>query len=866
MNKKIRGRYRFLMQADFKRKHFLKIQAVTYFLCFFLLCSMSIWIDNMGKIQRAEAAERYGSWHFGLIGASEGEMELIEKNRMLQASGRAAVYSGIYTEENNYLGGIGTMEESSLPLCGMKLLSGHLPENAYEIVFEQNALELLGVPYAVDGEITLTIGESEDGVHQEFTYTLCGILQSYSTYTEAGNYLPAAIVNEEGAAALVSEANAAAVNEAFAAQGQQELFIQMVEGCDAAKVQEELTAALSREFPETADGEDSKWIRNTFVYGEDFRRGDTEGVRRLISLIGYGAVFALVFTCIYRERNRTGILRTLGMLEREILVLFVGEQLLIWAVAMFCGLTLGGGSARLLLECYIRNRNLRVVVSYPGSYIRTVCLISSLALLAGGLAGTLFTKLKGAYRRGRDMNYRLLDKGGLAPLSGDMKKALLKREFKVRKSTYISLFCMQVLMLSAVAFCVTWMYRHYQEYRFNKSSYVCDYIIQSSVDNSIVWSTGKPIDKAFLNRVQNMEGVEKTETFYWNSGVEILNEEVRNGAYYRAAEDFRSNARAAFTSSLITLEAGEDLMKELAAQVDVGEWNWEKLEAGEEVIIYLPLQGLIDNRMSRLSYYEYLQDQEQLDARYAFWQEKEIKVGDVLLIRIDGAEREVKIGGIVYDLVDLGNRNRQFVSETYDIYCGPGLFWEIVGEKADSSTYIYMKSGNRTELMAEQMENLLNRSHVSWLNIRDKVRPLLEYHKSRMFLGGVMLIGFGIFFGFVLISFLNKEMEIAAYKNRLLLDLGADFDKKEKLYLNRYRWSMGLGTLTALCLDGWIVLMVTKVLGESSSFYTVWRGTRGNYPLLLVIQSFLFLAELRILLQILKKKEKISKNIYYFAP
>lgn len=850
MNKKISGRYRFLIQVDFRRNHFLIIQAITYFLCFFLLCAMSVWIDNMGKIQRAEAAERYGSWHFGLIGASEGEMELIEKNRMLQSSGRAAVYGGIYTGEEYYLGGVGTVEESMLQLCGMEVLTGHLPENGNEIAFEQNALEQLGVPYAVGRELTLNIGESEEGLPREFTYTLCGILQSYSNYTEAGSYLPIAVVSEEGAAA-------------FAAYVQQELFIQMVEGCDQIKVWEELKEAASRAFSETPrDSEDSTWVRNTFVYGEDFRRGDMKRVLLFISGIGYAAVFALVFTYIFRERKRTDILRTLGMLEREILILFMGEQVIIWLAAMFFGLALGSVGTRLLLEYYMRSRNLHTEISYPESTIRTICLISSLALLTGGLAGALLARLKSSYRRGREMDYRILDKGGLAPLSGDMRKALLKREFRVRKNAYISLFCMQVLTLSAVAFCVTWVYQHYWEYRFNKNSYICDYIVQSLSEGGL----GVIVEDGLLKRIQNMEGVEKVETVYWSSGVEILDEKVRNGDYYRAEERSHLNWGATFTSSLITLEAGDDLIEELATQVDVGEWNFEKLEAGEEVIIYLPLQRPEDNIIDSIPYSKYLRNQEEYDAQYAAWQEKQIGVGDTLLICIGDTEQEVKIGGIIYEIPNTVNMSRLMVSKPYDIYCGRALFWKLAGENVNSSTYVYIERGQMSSLWAEQMENLLSRSHVSWRNIRGKVLPLLEYHKNGIWIGVILLIGFGIFFAFTHVTFLNKEMEIATYKDRLLLELGADFDGKERPYLRRYFWSMGLGTMAMLFCNSLIIILTIKFFGQAEGVYFSKLTSGAAYFLSLGIQASVFLAELLLLRQILKKKEKTSKNIYYFVP
>lgn len=848
MNKKISGRYRFLMQVDFRRKHFLKIQAVTYFLCFFLLCTMSIWIDNMAKIRQAEAAERYGSWHYGLIDASEEEIVLIEKNRLLKESGRAVVYGGIYSEDNYYLGDIGTLEESLLQLCGMKLLSGHLPQNENEIVLEQNTLEQLSIPYVLDREFTFKIQGAEDIVPQEFTYTLCGILQSYSTYTEAGSYLPMAVVTAEGAAA-------------FSASGQQELFIQMVEGCDVRQVREELTKAISQGVSGISESTEKQWIQNAFVYGGDFRRGDTGGVRFFLSAIGYAVIFVLAFTCIFRERKRTDILRNLGMLDREILFLFMGEQILIWLTGMLLGLIFSRIGTGLLLGSYMRSRNLRTEISYPVSSIKMVCLISSVSLLAGAMSGLICARLKRADRRPREMDYRVLERGKLAPLSGDMRKALLRREFRVRRNAYIGLFCMQVLTFSAMAFCVAWIYQHYQGYVFNKRLYVCDYIIEHSPES------GMPnnVDEGLLNRIRNMEGVEKVETVYWNSQVEIWDEEVRNGDYYQVIKDHYSNGESDLTSTLITLEAEYDLIEKWIAQVGEGKLDMEKFNEGEEVIIYLPLQILKDNRIENISYYKYLQNQEKYDAQYCVWQEKQIEVGDTLMIWMGEMQREVKIGGIIYDLIDSADVNRLMVFKPYDIYCGKGLFWQLVSEEANSSTYIYMEKGQTGVLMAEQMENMLNRSYVRWENIRNRVRPLLEYHQNGIFFGVALLVGFISFFVFILVSYLNREMEIADYKNRLLIDLGADFEKKERLYVYWYLRSMGFGVLTTLLVNSLLILLTTRVLGQVGGYYIVWLEEWRIYPLLLGVQLSLFVGEWILQGKIMKKKEKFSKNIYYFV-
>lgn len=854
MTKKKGGRFRFLIGVDFQRRHVLKIQAVIYFLFIFLLSTLNIWISNMGRLQQVQAAERYGSWQYGLIGASLEEAEFLRHNQLLQNMGEAAVYGGIYQKDGLFLGGIGTMEESLGRLCGIRFMSGGFPEAENEIALEQGLLEQLGLPYAIGGEFSFRIGGSKEageaeGAVMDRNYILCGVFQSNSVYTEAGEYLPQALVSGKAA-------------EKISGEKRVELFLQLPEGCDVIKVKEELDAAMPQEG---SMGVESFWIQNAFVYGSDFQRGNSQGITLLIDLAAYALTFGLVYTYIVRERTRLGILRSLGMGESEMLLILTGEQLFIWLAALLPGLLLSGVGTRIFLENYIRRQNLDAAFLYPGNLVFTPCGLATLVLLGGIFAGYFYARFKSTHRKTQALNYRILEQGRVTPLRGNIKEALLKRELQVRKRAYAGFFCMQILTLTAASLCTGWVYRHYQGYKANRNTYVCDYIVESGFRGNAVWGEAVPVDPALLNRIKGMEGVEKVETTFWQRGVELLNEEVRNGTYYQAAEKYYAERNMEVGATLFAVEGEAGVYEELAAQVTEGEWNRESLEAGREVVLYIPLQKFSGNDARTLSYAAYMQQKEVYDEEYPAWMETELKAGDVLRIRAGDAEKEVVVGGIAYDVPTAGNIRGVVASNSYSIYCGAGLFQELTGGVGESSTCICIGKGPLAGLQAEELENLLSRSKTSWDNIRGKVLPQLEYHRNGMVMGLALLGAMGILTAFVSCLFLNRETELIAYKDRLLWTLGMDF-KERHLYLRWYSICMGISALFGVAGNQAAAGLFAGGIGTRRGSFDTKLNLRGTYLLLLGAEGLVLAGELLLLCRLLWKKEKSSKNVYYFVP
>lgn len=853
MTKRRSGKFRFLIGVDFQRRHVLKIQAIIYFLSIFLLSALNIWISNMGRLQQVQAAERYGSWQYGLIGASPEDMEFVRQNQLLQSAGEAAVYGEICREDGFGLGGIGTMEESLGKLCGIRFMSGGFPEAKNEIALEQGLLEQLGLPYAIGAEFSFQVksaeaGTGEQGSSSARNYILCGIFQSNSAYTQAGEYLPLALVSRAAA-------------EEISQEKQAELFFRLEEGCDVIKVKEELVAAL-RDRDGTEEG---SWIQNAFVYGSDFKRGDSRGTMLLIDLTGYALTFCLVYTYMVREKTRTGILRSLGMGESEILLLLTGEQAFIWLAALLPGLLLSGVGTRIFLENYIRRQNLDAVFLYPRESVSIACITASLVMLGGSLLGYLRARFKTSHRKSLTMDYKVLEQGRVTPLRGNIKEALLKRELQVRKRAYVGFFCMQILTLTVVSFSVGWIYRHYQGYKANRNVYVCDYIVKSSSQGNSIWGESTPVEPGLLNRIRNMEGVERVETTFWQQDVEILNEEVRNGAHYQAAERYYGERGMKVGVTLFAVEAEEGIYEELATQINEGEWNQERLETGQEAVLFLPLQNFSGNDAKALSYAKYIQKKKYYDEEYPAWMEREINVGDIVEIQIGDQERAVTVGGIAYDVPMAGNISGVAASNSYSIYCGIDVFQKLTGEAGESSTCIYIEKGSLAAFQAEQLENLLSESRVNWENIRGKILPQLEYHRNSMGMGLAFLGVMGILTAFVSCLFLSKETEQVAYKNRLLWSLGMDF-KEKHLYLRWYGLCIGISALLGIVGNQAAAgLFVHSAEVQRGSFDTR-LNIRGTYLLLLGAEGLILAAEMFLLCRLLAKKEKFSKNVYYFVP
>ncbi len=847
---KFRGRFRLLIGVDLQRNHILKIQAAIYFLSIFLLFALNIWIDNMGRFRQVQAAEYYGSWHYGLIGASAEDREIICQNRLLKSAGRAAVYGEIYREDGLSMGNIGTVDAVLPELCGMEFVSGGLPEKENEIALEQNMMEQLGISGTVGEEFvfwTRELGEEnseESEMSRLRTYILCGVFQNNSAYTEAGAYLPEALVTE-GTAEKISRTR------------QEELFIQLVDGCDIPKVKEELAAAILR-----AGGaaEERSWIQNAFVYGKEFERGDTRGLRMWITLAGYAVMFGLVFVYVVRERGRMNILRSLGMREREVLALLAAEQALIFLAALALALVVGVRGTGLFLEHYIRRQGMKTAVLYPRGAVGSISVVCGLILSGGVTAGWLCTGLEKFRQRIREAGYEIPERRRITPLRGGIQRALMRREMEVRKRVYLVFFCMQTLILTAASLCLGWFYGHYEGYEANRYVYICDYIAESAP--SAGSGTDASEQRLLLSRIRNMGGVETLETVYRKPEAQILNEEVRSGEYYQAWQRGYIGWEEELSPTLFAVDS-EELLKELAAQVDAGEWDQERLDAGKEVVIYLPIQRISETDTMILLYRDYLGEREVYDREYPAWMETEIRVGDTLRLKVGDRIQEVEVGGIIYDAPATGDIGRTVLSDAYSIYCGEGLFQKLAGEDWESLSYIRMAENTLTPLAAERMENLLKESRVSWENIRGKVLPQLRYHRNGMAAAGAFLGTVGILGCFAVSAFLNKEMKTAAYKNRVLQALGIA-GRGRRLYLRWYVLCLGAGALAGLA--GYMIAAEIIAGGAEQGFISVRLKREEIFPLLAGLGACILLLEGFSLRLILRKKEKSSKNLYYFVP
>lgn len=832
MSKVRTGSYRLLIGADVRKKNLLKLQALVYFLCFLFLCSMNTWLPNVKNIRQTEAVELYGSWHYGLFSAAEPCLDLIERNALLEDTARLVTYGSVYDEGGRNMGRIGTMEEAARPLCRIELLEGRMPEAPDEIALEQASLDRLGYSYELGQEITFVTGAvglsmEEAAGGKRVTYTLCGVLESYSILITQTDGLPAAIVSEEGAALL----------EGDKSQG---ILFQVKEECDAVLVQRELAAALlSGGYMDSVN-----WVDNFYVYGTDFIQENAGWLQLMIIATGLVMVFGLSVSYILRERKRIGILETLGMTRWEIGKLLFMEQLLIWLTAMVMGFLTGTMAVFGFLRFYVEKQRLETAILYPARELAVVCGGGSLVLLSGILLGFLLAGRGSASRRLKGANCSLLEKRKLQPIKKPVGISLMGRELRVRKGSYLGLFLLETVMFFLTAVCIGGMYWNYEYYKLETMYYICDYTVGGMPDSRYMGREVKGcMNEKLLDRIRQVDGVEKVETVYWNPGVEVLEEEIREGAYYKATEAYYLENEGEFEIPLLCIEDDGKILDSLKDSINVGEWNQDKIDAGEEAVIYLPLQRYFSESLIGLPYVVYLQKQEAYDAEYANWMERNIKIGDTVSISIGGKQQEVKIGGIIYDCL---REKGKLSAVPYSIYCGKALFEEWTKETAENNhSMTIISAGSQADYLYadKRIAQLVNEEGLVFQNIRGEMLQKVKYRKMSVLFLFLTLLIIGLLHICMIKNFYQREREKGAKSRETLYYLGAKKRQVQDIFIIPHMCCMLAGAVVSFV--GFIVFYYKLDAGMRDSYslkpmiLVVGRDTLAN---LVVLLQFIFIA------------------------
>ena len=172
----------FLARKCFREKHLtLVIFLITslFFISAFLSESYTFTAQEIRK-------EIYGCHTGAAFNISKESADAITRHQAVTNSGTMSISGTILNTDKEALGYIGCVDRNFEELEKIQFLEGSWPQKSGEIAVEYSLLDMLHIPYATGNKVTFRI-ETADNHIEDQTYTLCGIMDSFTESWEKGN-------------------------------------------------------------------------------------------------------------------------------------------------------------------------------------------------------------------------------------------------------------------------------------------------------------------------------------------------------------------------------------------------------------------------------------------------------------------------------------------------------------------------------------------------------------------------------------------------------------------------------------------------------------------------------------------------------
>lgn len=305
---------------------------------FMFVTGVLLYSGNMKKWQTAINKQHFGNWFVMFYNSTnKSENDVIKNHPYLEQAVTAVTVRSIEplsVDSDNTIEAIsatdkimvGTMSDEFIKMGSITMEQGHMPEMDNEVAADRNTLIELGQGMNI-GDI-LTIDDT--------TYTLCGIINSYTNVWQSGNRLPGVIVTDTQADVIADE----------------------ITYIYAYRLRDFISETDYNTMYQSIASESG--IRNNIAYNSgvyDYQSWDNERVNRymymLIMIIG---IVAVTYRIIIYNRSRNNvrfIQKSLGATSAQTVVIALLENVVILGMSAIVGscIALGIGKiAGLILE------------------------------------------------------------------------------------------------------------------------------------------------------------------------------------------------------------------------------------------------------------------------------------------------------------------------------------------------------------------------------------------------------------------------------------------------------------------------------------------------------------------------------------
>jgi Predicted ABC-type transport system involved in lysophospholipase L1 biosynthesis, permease component len=300
---------------------------------FMFVTGVLLYSGNMKKWQTAINKQHFGNWFVMFYNSTnKSENDVIKNHPYLEQAVTAVTVRSIEplsVDSDNTIEAIsatdkimvGTMSDEFIKMGSITMEQGHMPEMDNEVAADRNTLIELGQGMNI-GDI-LTIDDT--------TYTLCGIINSYTNVWQSGNRLPGVIVTDTQADVIADE----------------------ITYIYAYRLRDFISETDYNTMYQSIASESG--IRNNIAYNSgvyDYQSWDNERVNRymymLIMIIG---IVAVTYQIIIYNRSRNNvrfIQKSLGATSAQTVVIALLENVVILGMSAIVGSCIALGAGKVI--------------------------------------------------------------------------------------------------------------------------------------------------------------------------------------------------------------------------------------------------------------------------------------------------------------------------------------------------------------------------------------------------------------------------------------------------------------------------------------------------------------------------------------
>ena len=524
--------------------------------------------------QQKQADETYGRWTAAYYDISENDLSELKLNPLFETVGAQTIEGTLVQKKTQTIessgpdeeveieqqfGSIGIADPSFFEMAGLKLKTGHLPQNENEIAMEAAVLDGMGISYETRQPIELTIQKENPDDRNDFeeiteTYVLSGVIENYSsTWSSNGNLIRSFISQPIPSKRIQNQKNIIA-------------FIEPKKGYE--------------DGIDTMSTEDRMIETNVnrLLSRDPFSSGNIPVT--LCVLLSFLFLTILqaesLFVWIWKRRQEVRMLRILGV-HKKILIQDIFTMLFKACRIPYLILIL-------VLAMLIPLRYLPALIVY-------VLLLQILVLIAAGVLIYQVPLLKKSPKK-KKLKAKIVSKTITA-------KEISRRFLGRYKWIYrLQIFCLILLQISLLYFG-----NHILESTYILNETVGDFLIEGApVMDPISAQTNTPIPASVLSTLEqwtDIKLIEKTRTI---RNLKTSWENIQDSFLYnpdtQQLDPLRSinirvdeNGNAALYTSIDIIGdpvVADRTIEQLEKEDVIGQVDWENWKKGGEAILYLP--------------------------------------------------------------------------------------------------------------------------------------------------------------------------------------------------------------------------------------------------------------------------------------